>query len=320
MFNSTLSTIYIFCSAFLSLVMYVSGAAKFVQNASTANEVESKFMEFFYSKYFAAIEIAVAISFLQIAVTWTKIGAALVCIVVLIAGFFIEIKNKKKLCDCFGSLSPTTSSGRIGLRISILFAALYLIIGTTFLHSFDVAIELQHSTHLFVATLALLFTFNLLGKNLQSLKIISEPQKRLVDSKPQKMHQFDKETFLGFHLETSQILAGVAKADMPILIISLSKNCQHCTDLIPDLKQFIQGFGMNLPIVLITDEIEIQLNEISHQCTVLVDQDKTFFKKIGAEASPFGLLLHGTTLSQMAPIAYGADRIRMLFAITLNVR
>lgn len=325
MTNSTIQIGYLFCTAFLFLVMFVSGAAKFIQEDSqifnnASLPIYIKYLnDIFYSKCFAIVEVAISIAFLRNSTSWMMTLGALFCLVLLILGLWIE-KNQLS-CNCFGSLSPNTRHGQLSLRLSIALAAAYLIVvSTTVDRPISSEMELQKNVQLFVFTLAGLFTFSLLGDGLKnSINKAKKSSERKENSTP-IMLEFSKNTFLGYQLDVATNLENVAKPDQPLLVIFLSSNCQHCRELIPDLQGYIKGFGTNLPIVVVTSQVENAFNELTSMCTILNDDKKSLYKLIKAEVSPFGLLLHGTELRQMAPVAYGSDRIRLLFSMALNIR
>lgn len=325
--NSAIYIIYIFCSAFLFLVMFLSGSSKFIQGRPTISRAAPlqgyfSYVNFFaYSKYFAVSEIAIAIIFLRISDPWIKFFGASICFVLLIFGMIIEKKQKQVSCNCFGSLSPTTSFGRLALRLSIAFSTVYLaIISAISINPVSGGIELQNNIQLFSITLAFLYALSLSGNGFSHIQNRTNSAADKPKSEAPAMRQFDRETFLGNQAGVVKTLEELAVPDQPLLIIFLSSNCQHCLELIPDLKGFVKGFSANLPIVLVTNEVGNEFDDIAHLCAVLSDKDRNLYRQIEAEVSPFGLLIHGTELKQMAPIAYGSDRIRLLFSMALNIR
>lgn len=307
---------------FLAGSLFLSGATKMLQvnkNLELENgnglSIRRKIYQIAHSRLFPFVEIFMAVCVLHV----QSIILGLICVglaLIVVGGIILERIFKTTTCKCFGSLTPKSARGLLVLRVLMLIAIAVVLAFSNYLSINEYAPPLV----LFYVMLSLVALY-LLRIVLDTISP-ANPRQDLnqkpatSEGKPQTL-ELERNTFLGT-LDGREIhLQDIAISGKLLLLLYLSADCKHCEALLPDIGGFIRGFASEFPIVVLSDSGTIAL---SQPAVIAIDSEKQFFNKIQAQGSPFGLVVHGTTLKVVSPIAYGPNKVRALFSMVLNSR
>ncbi|MEX5745682.1 hypothetical protein [Massilia sp. X63] len=230
---------------------------------------------------------------------------------IVIAGLYIEYKNPQQACNCFGS----AVNGKTVNLILKLFSIASALIITAAIANEKVSDTRQYWwINVFAALCAIVFFYRHVKSKTQS---IDSPQ-NIHDSLSKVGSVWPPAQLIGLDSNNQQFLLSDLKQYSPLaLVIVVSTQCSHCKQLLPDITRFSQCFGERLTTVVVFEE-EPNVSDLG-KSLVLHDPNKNLILNVNAEGTPFALLFQSKNMKQIAPIAYGSEKIRILFALALNV-
>jgi hypothetical protein len=260
---------------------------------------------------FSLINIIFGIILLASSSSTLLIIICLCVAVIVISGFYVEYKNPQEKCACFG---PAVNSRGISLTLRLLtVASAFLFIITTILGQANDIHQYWWANGL-AGFCFIIFTCLFLKKK----KPTSDSS--LSSSKPlnQSGKFWDPTQIIGLDSKRQLFsMSNLKEYPSLVLVIVVSTQCTHCKELLPDVAVLSQSFFDRLGVVVVFQEEPSYFD--CGKSLVLYDPDRSLHSNVDAEGTPFALLLRSTDLKQIAPTSYGSDKIRILFALALNV-
>lgn len=260
------------------------------------------------NRSFCLLSVSVAVAMLL----FDDIYISLVCTsfasTVIAIGMFLDNSGK---CECFGGSNALSKRKILFIRIIALLAAGFIFL--FFLKRDVTSVGLSWLRLSVGSALLLYFIAVLMGRQPTKSSILASKGIATPGLKTWKPKQF-----VGFDTGNAAVhLCELISHQKIIFLILVSENCSHCAALLPDIEKMAQVFRHSVEIVVIHQDPQKSIVDKSYRS--LYDPAKNIYSAVKAEGSPCALLLNSTTLMQIAPVAYGSDKVRILFAVTLNL-
>lgn len=302
--------LYTASTCYLAAMMILGSFRTMVAPPPNPSEVKlhSPLLKFAKNRNFSFL-CATAAMFLLIPLN-VYISAACAIFTVTITAIGISF-DRDGTCGCFGTKKNLSKqSTRLVRALSLLSGAFVISYATFRQQTPDIAFDWPR---LVAATVLFTYCFFELRRT-HSVK----PRPSLKEHLDQKYNRWQPDQFIGFDARGNSVhLRDIISTRKALFLLNLSENCEHCLALLPDIKNLAKGFSHSVTIVVIKQERT--LSEAHAPYLTLFDPDRNIYSAIKAQGSPFALLLDSTTLKQLSPAAFGSDKVRILFALALNL-
>ena len=256
------------------------------------------------SPAFALFELFIAGIFLPPAPTALKAVASVAVAAIAAASFF-----GGKQCQCLGSFTPRSKPLLLSLRIGLLAAAAlqlgsYCLLAPHASAAWDDLAPLSCFSWLLAAVLILKEATA--GGAAPVVVAAATPAALAADS------------YVGQRRGLAVTLQALVLPNRPTLLLFLARDCHYCRQLLPFIDAFKTGFGAAFPVVIVYDGAveQPQLQALDY---FLSDERRTLYRSLAVAGAPAALLIDGNHYRPMAPITYGVEKIRLLFALAYNL-
>lgn len=305
-----LYNLYTASTCYLAAIMVLGSFHTLVARPTRPStwKLHSQLVKFAHSRNFSLLCLVAAALLLISFNRYVSAICALFTLTVTVIGISFDHDGQ---CGCFGTKRKLSKQVTLLVR-SLSLLASGLVISYILL---DKDTSNMRFAWLRFAAATALFTYCIFqlrwGKSLQSAASLKEARdKDYIMWKPGQ--------FVGFDSGGTPVhLVDLISSDKPLFLINLSENCPHCLALVPDMKNLAQVFADSITVVVIQQGRT--LSEETTPYLSLVDPHRNIYTAVKAQGSPSAILLDSTTLKQVSPTAFGSDKVRILFALALNL-
>ncbi|UTH73286.1 hypothetical protein [Chromobacterium sp. IIBBL 290-4] len=261
------------------------------------------------SRYFGWLQLAIAASMATAQLGWLQAIAATFALLVALLGTFAG-----KHCNCLGRFTPASRIAAHALRAWLAICAtliLYL--------NWKAEPQLQPTS-----SWPVMLFFYLLA-TIAAIASLAPAQQQTPEpaASNRPTDSLSPGLVLGRYQNTHVRLEEAAIPDKPLMLVFLASDCPHCKRALAYIAKFIHGFGIDFPIVLISNGTKEMPESIANASLPgiysLEDEKMTVYRHLKAAGTPSAILLHGSTLNLLSPVSHGIGKIRILLSLAANL-
>lgn len=295
---------------YMAAIMSVSGFHALVGPQVSTLSNDLILVKIAKTRFFSCFSFALGNSFLFLQGERFLGVAASLALAIVLAGLYVDFARAEGACNCLGPVGLSDTS-IFTMRLFAVGAA-----GTVIWSVVDekVAARQWDLPNLYVAAVLFLYFLVNFRKRSQSIDVGLDRN----DKKGKDVITWESTQFVGLDRDKHGISLGELVEAHPLMfIVAVTNNCPHCSSLLPDIGLLSHAFRERITVVIVFRG-ELELTECGSSM-VLFDPQRTLYSKLDAIGSPFALLLDTNNFRQIAPAAFGADKVRVLFALALNL-
>jgi thiol-disulfide isomerase/thioredoxin len=291
--------------------MVLSGIGKLRENVFDSAREDGNLIKFAKKQEFAWFSSFLGAIFLILDNYYVLSAAAALVLGIVVLGMYVDTMQPNVKCDCFGTTTGLSKKAKFTIRFLSIAAIFYIIVGPILKKGLSG--RGLEGINLCAIVLVMAYLYTSINGEKKSDSIKSRKS-----STDKELKSWQSNQFLGFDINNKKVFISDFAGRRPLIfIIAVTNNCPHCLMLLRDVETLSQIFRDRVTVVLL---FQGQREDISfHVSSVLFDPGKTLYSNLSAEGSPFALLLDSITLNQVVPVAYGADKVRILFSLALNL-
>ena len=307
--------IYQFVGQVLFACFWISGSSKLAARPRVNQGAKTRIDRMTDSVAFNALQLIVALIMIAPVDALVRVIADVIGAATVAAGLILHFATPARSCRCFGDYTPKNPKVMLAIQFLMMIGlVMHLLLGGKGRLDGSVYSWLPGVLSVLLTPLFVSPTRVPGGGQLPA----QSPSAG--GSKPKAVDNLEPGLRIGLDVAGGTVtLADLAKTDQPLFIVGLHSHCDGCRTLVPDYCAFAKAFGHEFPIVAVADNREFVPD--TPGLVKVVDESGTFQNAIGADAAPWAVLVNGADLRRAAaPLAVGPNRVRMLFAATLNAR
>ena len=300
---------YLLATHGIALAFWASALAKIIQ-PSEDSHYENIFRRIAASRYFNWAEILMAALIISPIPSWLHGVFATALGIIVALGAFYRLNYPEEECECFGSITPISTSKFVALSVLLLGLISFVVVTA----SQQPRAIVPFNLFVFVGAVLLAALIerklrydDLSGSGYAGKNVGIEELKDI----PRLME-------LGIEGGRTFTAGDLTDNDRPILILGISTRCRICRETFERLRQSREILASEFEIVVVAEGSGLFSKENVPGFLQLVDSKSRVGRFLGIRARPFAIYLSNQLELQLPPVG-GVTNVNNLLSLLENL-